>query len=261
MPYVPTLDAITVDKMLRGRTGPLLMQCAPISSDELTSYVVKLYGDVELEHRALARELFGALLGQVLGLTVPAMAVINVHEGLREGINDSVVKEKIRRSPGFNFGSKQVAGLPIFRYLQESQLQRGAEVFAFDMLIQNPDRRKGNPNMFQGSEDLVLFDHEMAFSYASPVMMVGGVPKPGVLERRDPVIKNHVLYNSLKGKSVRFDAFTARLQDLSGDVMDAIVDRLPKEWHTEELDSIRSYLLQVRDAAPRFKRSLQEVLA
>jgi hypothetical protein len=266
VPYVPRLDAISVDGVMRtGRTRPLLLHCASISNHELTPYVVKLYGDASLGHRCLARELFGTLLGQVFGFRVPRAAIIDVHQGLSQGVGEPAMREKIQRSPGLNFGSEYLQGAISFSYLPESHLQLAAEVFAFDMLIQNLDRRKGNPNMFQDCDGLIMYDHEMAFPYASPEMMVDGVPEPGVLDRGEPIIKNHALYDWLKkglkrGDTIKFDAFIDKLKDLSGDVMDAIVDRVPTGWRTEELLVIRSYLLQVRDRAPRFKRSLQEVL-
>jgi len=52
-----------------------------------------------------------------------------------------------------------------------------AEIFAFDVLAQNPDRRAGNPNLWARSNRLGVYDQEQAFSFLS-VPIVGGTPKP-----------------------------------------------------------------------------------
>jgi len=44
-------------------------------------------------------------------------------------------------------------------------MQDTTEIFAFDLMVQNPDRRKGKPNLLRKGDELAIFDHEMAFSF------------------------------------------------------------------------------------------------
>lgn len=45
------------------------------------------------------------------------------------------------------------------------QRDQAAAIFAFDLLIQNPDRHTVNPNLWTRSDRLVVYEHEQAFSF------------------------------------------------------------------------------------------------
>ncbi len=266
VPDAPTLHAMVIgETKTRGRTLPLVMQCGVLSDHALVDYVVKLYGSAEygdaaLGRRHLARELFGALLGQVMGYAIPAVAIISVDPRLADTGVPRDVADRLRNSPGLNFGSRLISnGQMILNFVPDDQVQQAAEVFAFDMLTQNPDRRREKPNMFQNSDGFTLFDHEMAFPYANPSMIIGGVSDPWDLNKFRP--QGHVLYNSIKGKVVRFDGFQSKLESVSDDVLGRIAAKIPAEWQTPEINTICSYIARARAGADRLVRSLQEVVA
>jgi hypothetical protein len=78
--------------------------------------------------------------------------------------------------PGQAVGVHFLRGLaPVNRILPvkgEAELADAVQIYAFDMLIQNPDRRGDNPNCGNFRGRLVAYDHEMAFSFLYPI--VGG---------------------------------------------------------------------------------------
>jgi len=260
---VATVEAVTIGQSLpSGASLPHIMTCASVAGNGdiiYTDYVVKLYADLPLGTPMLARELVGGLLGSILGFTVPAMAVVNVSADLVAQTDDPGLAAKIKRSAGYNFGSTLVPNPKIYQYIPDDYNQKAAEVFAFDMLIQNLDRNKRKPNMFQQHDRLILFDHEKAFLCARPEMLLGVIPEPWQFETLSP--EQHVLYPALKGTDRSFDGFIKRLESVTAEILETIISRIPVPWHSDELGRIQRHVLSAVRNAGRFKRSLQEVLA
>lgn len=263
---VPRVAALTVEEAkTSGRTLPVVMLCAPIAG-AADRYVVKLSGSVELGARSLARELFAALLASLLGLRVPDPAVVELSECVARACVDADMRGRLQRSVGPNYGSKLLSPAYIYHALPDDQTEAAADVFAFDVLLQNLDRRKGKPNLFQNPEGLVVFDHEMGFPYADPTMMIGGASAPWDLGRGDTLFTNHILFQPLRRRAnaVRFNQFIERLTQLTDDLLAEIVSQIPTEWTSAERPEMRNicaFVGRVRDNAARFERCLLEVLA
>jgi hypothetical protein len=222
-------------------------------------YVVKLYGDVPLGTAMLAREIFAGLLGTALGLNIPAMAIVNIAAELAEEADDLELATKVKRSTGYNFGSSYIPANATFRFIADNLRQAAADVFAFDMLIQNVDRTRLKPNMLQRPDELVIIDHEKAFMCARPQNLLGVIPKPWELETVVP--KNHLLFSELKGTPASFDEFALKLAAISQPTLDTIVAQIPSDWISDEIGHIQAHILAASANAEKFKRSVQEVLA
>lgn len=267
IPMVPYLNALTVeDEKASGRTRPIVMSCVSVDGVDAQQYVVKLRGAVELGVRALARELFAALLGHQLGLNVPEPAVVNISGQLAMSSPNGEVRKRLGDSVGSNYGSCVITPVYGFSFLPDDQIGAAADVFAFDVLLMNYDRRSEKHNLFLNPSGFVVFDHEMAFPYADPRMMIGGVPEPWKLQRMDKLFIGHLLYPWLKRKSnlVRFDGFVSRLRDMSNDVLFEIASRIPPEWTCDErpeMSNVCAFLAKARDNSSRLERCLLEVLA
>jgi hypothetical protein len=57
----------------------------------------------------------------------------------------------MRKSIGLNFGSKHLVDVsiwPVGQPIPQGALQAAANIFVFDALIDNVDRRYNNPNLF-----------------------------------------------------------------------------------------------------------------
>ena len=256
---VPILDAVAIDGVKEhGKTRPLSMLCSSPGGDEPIMFVVKLYGDMDLAHCRLARELYGALLGQILGMNIPPIAIINISSDFYTSVRDQALASRLRNSPGYNFGSRLVeqALMPPIS-VPPSHLQAAADTFAFDMLIRNVDRKPDKSNMFQSATGYILFDHEEAFPYARPHMWLGGLPEPWDLKE---TAQGHFFYKQLKGSNVQFDDFFAKLSLVSDDFWATIESRLPAEWQSDEIPNIRSYLQKACNNIDKMKRGLQEAI-
>ncbi len=47
---------------------------------------------------------------------------------------------------------------------------QAAHIFAFDALIQNPDRRYSNQNLLTRGNNIFVYDHELAFSFLEAIL-------------------------------------------------------------------------------------------
>ena len=180
IPPVPILEPDTLDGVKEhGKSKPLSMFCKSANSENNGSSVVNVYNDLPLKNAGLAREIYGSLLGQCLGFDIPSVAVINIPADYYRSVWEQPLADRLKHSPGLNFGSRTretnlLNPLPV----PQSHLQQAADVFAFDMIIQNPNRRLEKPNLFQTNAGYMLFDHEEALIYARPDIVVGGIPEP-----------------------------------------------------------------------------------
>ena len=71
-----------------------------------------------------------------------------------------------RRSNPVAFGSKHLppgyTSWPLGKSIPKDALVTAAEIFAFDVLIVNDDRRPENPNCLFSGSSLAIYDHEAA---------------------------------------------------------------------------------------------------
>lgn len=169
----------------------------------------------------------------------------------------------MRTSPGLNYGSQYAGpGVKIFDTLNNQSIDELVLIFCFDMLIWNTDRQIHNSNLLRKGEELILIDHEMAFVFSKPVTFLGGRPDPWEF-KNEPFARRHVFFSALKSKGdlINFNPFIDKLCELSDNIFGTMIDRIPDEWRTAEMDDLVAYLKRARDNANLMRRSLLEVLA
>lgn len=273
VPEIRTLTAqvLGIDPIKKsGVSWPLAILCHPINEQPIESFIVKLYSDVGLSDpnfgkRCLAKEIFAGFLGHIMGLSVPEMAIIDISNDFITNIESPIeIRNKLNASPGFNFGSKEIEkSIFNFTELPRSLQNRAAEIFAFDLIIGNSDRNNNKHNLFQGKEDFIIFDHEKAFYYSNPALLLGQNPKFW----EDPngnmaTVRSHLFYNELKGKGDRLNIsnFIENLSLLSEEILYNIIEQIPNEWKSGELDLIVNYLKDASLNALRIEQLLVEIL-
>lgn len=171
-------------KFESGRTKPPIFQCEDLQGNTVGEFVAKLSG-IDTGVTGLVRELIGSLMAQELGLMTPMPAIIEVDPAIAELIShkDSAVAEIVRRSGGLNFGSQVLVGgygvWPINKSVPAALRQSVSEIFAFDALVQNPDRRVDNQNLLCKGDEIFLIDHELAFSFLYHIRSTDGSVEAG----------------------------------------------------------------------------------
>ena len=238
--------------MSTGRNRPLLLGCENAASEKV-EVVVKFRGR-EMSARAQIAELVTAQLADDLGLQLPQAAVVNVPVGFDTIIADREAAKIVKGSPGLNFGSVHLgAGFttwPPGRNPVGAQRDQAVDIFAFDALIQNADRRAVNPNLWARSDKLGVYDHEQAFSFLA-VPIIGGVPKPWATAHQGNSFRffeQHVFYASLRGGRVDLGPFQAKLAALSDKHVQGYFDAVPSAWRegNDFGEAIAGYLHEAR---------------
>lgn len=273
VPSVPTCSAESyIDSFhASGRTAPILSSCRCEFDDEPHDFVVKLIGNNENREGSAVRELICSLLAHVLNLPTPPAAMIHISKEFIK-FSHNTQRAGIKESVGINFGSGFYRG--DYREgsaqstIKSENLYTAAAIFAFDLMVQNMDRRKSKPNLLQ-KDDYVMIDHELCFSNINE-NLIGGPPPIACweLERNDRLITDHFFYGNLKGSDGLLEhlkSFCRLVKLISEDTIDTIFSRIPPDWRSDKVESdlpkISDQLCIHSENPDEFLRFLQEVLA
>lgn len=260
---VPTIKVMTFVKAFRtGRTCPCLMICEDANGDGI-EVVVKLRTGSESSCTGLICELVASLLARDLDLPVPDPFLVDVDADFHEGIADADIAQRFQTSAGLNFGSRYLgpafASWPQLRRVPSAMRQVAADVFAFDLIVQNPDRRQEKPNLLCKDDHLVIFDHELAFSFLRAI-----VPDDYPWDGKGMAFAaNHIFYRELKGKDVSWDRLQGAFEAVDGKRIAMYSDGVPLAWRQESGDAtarIMNYLELATQNSKALFRKIREVL-
>jgi hypothetical protein len=235
-----------------------------LQGNDIGEFVVKLSG-IESGVTGLACELICSLLAQELSLMTPMPAIVEVDPAIAEliGRKDADVAKIIRRSGGLNFGSQVLVGgygvFPIGKFIPVSVKTLAAEIFAFDALVQNPDRRVDNQNVLWRGAEIFIIDHELAFSF---LYHIGPPTSPWRLDGKPfDFLKDHVFYKDLKGQEADLDRFQGAIEAVSDDDLAELIDQTPPAWDNGNVARISGHLKSLRDHAAEFVKQVKWRLA
>lgn len=248
-----------------GRTCPVLLG-AEDAEGKAVEVVAKLRGP-ELSVKAQIAELVAAPLAAHLGLDVPRAAVVDVAAGFDEIVPASLAPA-FRASRGANFGSVHLGTgfttWAVGRAPTGVLRDQAAEIFAFDLLVQNADRRSTNPNLWTRSGRVGVYDHEMAFSFLH-LPIIGGAPRPWVLADQAGAFRfmeGHAFYPALRGGKLNLGPFESRLAGLSDEVIQGLLEPVPAEWQQEHdlCAKTGDYLREAREERTAFLNFVNHLL-
>ena len=239
--------------MSTGRNRPLLLGCESAAGAKF-EVVVKLRGR-EMTQKAQIAELVTAQLADDLGLPVPQAAVVDVPAGFEAAVREAELAKLVKASPGLNFGSVHVgAGFTTWlpgRAPHGAQRDQAADIFAFDTLVQNADRRAATPNLWVRSDRIGVFDHDQAFAFLALPILRGGAPKPWAVAKHGDAfrfLEQHLFYASLRGGRLNLGPFQEKLGALTQKHIQGYLDAVPAAWRDESAfcDKIGDYLGEAR---------------
>jgi hypothetical protein len=250
--------------MENGRTSPAKFSCEGITPLVTSEYVVKLRGGLELRERGLVYELYASMLGSYFGLSCPRPAIVLIEKDLADGILEDFIGDEhkaqiVRNSIGLNFGTQLLTNLsawPVDKSIPGSMQTAAIKIFAFDALIQNPDRGFNNPNLGSRNDDLFVFDHETAFSFLFEIFPSS---TPWKLEREN-YLEKHVFANVLSEVPFPTD-FLNLLRGLSKDVTAYFAEQIPSVWKSSDLPKIEARLALMSEHAAEFAEEVIRRLA
>jgi hypothetical protein len=256
---VPQVTALIPHRSLpHGRTRPTIVE-AEDGDGNRHEVVVKLFRPEERGMNAAISELVCSLLGSRLGLRAPAPYLVAVPEGFHELVADPEARDRFRLARGLNFGSAYICGASTVSSDRSVPVEKRPEaggVFAFDCLVQNPDRRPDKPNLLEHNDGYWLIDHDMALAFVGEILIGGPISPWEPRALGSPAfsfLSKHLFTRALGGKEDSLDAFGETLSGLEPDEIGAILSQVPGEWWPDPgyRESLQDYLLSaVSSAAP-----------
>jgi hypothetical protein len=210
--------------------------------------VIKWRVGIESKETGLICELMAALLKDDLDLPVPKPFIVEVPPNLTIGDGKPELTAIAKKSVGLNFGSQKlpqgIGTWPKDKPIPVLLRQLAAEIFAFDVLIQNPDRRRDNPNLLWSGEEIFLCDHEQAFSFLMGV--IGW--KPPWTGHGMEFCREHVFFQQLSGLQPDWSRMTGALDALTDARLDEYIEAVPNEWrkNSKAAGGIADYLREAR---------------
>jgi len=243
-----------------GRNRPPILQC--LAGEDTFEFFVKLRNGKETSKSSLIFELLGAQLAERFGLKTPDPSIVLITREFCESLMDPQEREVLQKNIGANYGSKLLVGYGSSfsnERLTPAERFRAAEVFAFDALLQNPDRTRINPNLLIRGSDWRLIDHELAFSFSRDIGVSGW--GKDALPR---IMREHIFWGPLRGKEIALEKFEVRFHEITsrGDLNELFAE-LPRDWiagDEDVLEKIENHFKEVRKNFGEFMELVKRIL-
>jgi len=259
---IPTYKAIAVEQsaIITGSTKPSIMTVAEIKTNGIVGkYVVKVFKNMETEKTT--KEFYGNLLAREFDFKVPDCALIFVSSEIIEILKKNPIHQKSNLIAGYYYGSKLQEGR-IENYTETvdnpMELWEIENVFGFDALIFNNDRRHEKPNLFFIEDEVFLIDHELAFnsrffekSYQDLIKEKESYRKiidykHGAFERKHLFLE--ILRKKNASESLYFDTFNEYLQTINPDCLNVLRPFLTNAGiDVDDIEVIKEYLREVKN--------------
>ncbi len=137
-------------------------------------------------------------------------------------------------SVGLNFGSEGAAGgefqrgIPPEPRVPLALRELAAEIFAFDVIVQNYDRKADNPNLLWDRATILAIDHEGALG---PILRQG---QASLASLELDKFYDHVFYSAVSAKDAGYHRLRGALERLSPGRMEELLGEIPVQWQVGE---------------------------
>jgi hypothetical protein len=257
-----------VRRMGSGRTKPPLLDCER-AGGERVEVVAKLSGACGVH--GILREAIMALLGADLGLPVPEPVVVGLVDGFVDALprDQADLAQQMRASLFPTFGCCRLpSGFSVWsadREISDQAIEAAAEIFAFDALTLNADRRVKNPNCLWNGKVFAIFDHELALDSAQVGTFLLPAPwQPNGFAMLTQGDGEHVLFRGLKHRQPSLTRLQAAWHGISAERLEAYRGAIPREWLAQNVkasDDALAYLNSLRDHIDEAFDGVRGVLA
>lgn len=227
MTTITTVHAEHFERSLSGRNRAVLLGCAGPSGEQVTA-VVKLWHRLEQKENSYWVEWVAGILAAKLGVNVPPRLVVQVSPEMAQVLTEAL-EEDAKTSARPTFGTEYVSPVvPVTGdggALEEDLREAGAEIAAFDVFVDNIDRRLKNPNLLIDARPprrMLAFDHDLAFSSFLVPVFSSNWPLD--------ILRDHVLAGRFGSKKPDLQRIRAAIQGLTDVDLDALVAETPPIW-------------------------------
>lgn len=247
----------------RSRTKPAILTCERPDGSEV-EVMAKFSAFCEQGVVHLIREVIGACLAADLGLPISEPVIIDLSEEWIASVSDPAYRSRITRSTRAAFGSTLVGSQ--FSVWNKGVLLNGktqpiaAAIFAYDAIIQNPDRGIDNPNCLIAGDEFRIIDHELAFSHEQvlfwkPPWITGSLSalqQPG----------SHIFRDPLRNQTIDYAAIRSAWTAITDDRIVRYREAIPAEWgpDTSVVETALKLIQNARDHIDECLTEIQRVL-
>ncbi len=146
------------------------------------------------------------------------------------------------------------------RSIPEPMQQTAAQIYAFDLLVQNSDRRPENPNLQWRDHEFAIFDHEMALVTEGVLFWQPPWISGALATQRAP--QGHVLWPGLRGSHPDYSQLVDAWESIDDTRLSAYRTALPDAWFptTEEARTVDIALGFLRDLRDNLRPAVQEIM-
>lgn len=241
------LHAIVNDECFRGSNTEPLLVVAESPGGQRDKWVLKPAS--RLGSVGSLCELVGHRFARMVGLPVLDFDIVLVTEHSLANAPERV-RPQLARSLGPNFATRYTPGLIDLRVadqVPEDLRQVAIEIYGWDVLVDNADRRIDKSNLLGSDQALYAIDHEFVFSWLRAI----GSPDPSwVVDILYRLANDHFLCRHANRWGLPLVGLEAKLASLPSEVLRSITQDVPSPWRLGEgqqaLDSISSYLADVQ---------------
>ena len=221
--------------------------------------VVKCMGLPEITQRGLFCEYMGNVLAREVGVITPEPALVDVPAAFAESVNGSGEMRGfgLRIQPGIGVGCRFIPGLAPYipgGSLSEEERSQAANIYGYDLAVQNVDRRRDKPNCAWSGKALIAFDFEMCFSFLWTIVNTD----PWDL-RRANISGGHLFRPVLRGKTLDWSAFMTALSRLGPQRLDDLTEGMPNDWE-EHARRVKNHILGIVAHIGEFTTELRSTL-
>jgi hypothetical protein len=263
--FLPVVEALMPGEVLTsGTTQPNVIRGVCRKTLTKSDYVIKFIKAQRMSPEASARELVAAFIAMELDFNIPPPAIINVSPAFVEAMMGKPNFMVANNSLGYNFGNEYIKegyqALIRGQKIPVELFDRLQLLFAFDVLIGNSDRRVEKPNFLTNGKQELIFDHELAFSFALVLPFMRN-KKPWLMTTQEMEwIKDNYCYAILQGKDIDFSNFVAKLSVLTPAFWQKAFSLVPSEWQTDQLNEIQVHVEMILQNKDVFKTELNRIL-
>lgn len=244
-----------------GKTQPCLIDCID-QNNQSHEVIAKFSQNCEQKEFTLIIEAIASFLAADLNLPIPEPKLVNISAEFASTLPSTYIR--VSSKSFYAFGSSRLPSSyriftnPVASFTPE-QMQAASEIFAFDMVIKNPDRRISNPNCLTNGVSFAIFDHDL--SLRPKLLSFDLEPwEPDFLETWN--YEEHIFYKSLKQKTefINLEPFSDAWKAIDDKRLQAYQNALPFEWlkgNEENTEKILSLVANIRN---NIDPALSEVL-
>lgn len=262
---LPMIEAFSSSELFeRGTTLPMAIRGVDTTTGERGQFVVKFKNQNRMTRISTAFEYLGAWMANELNLNTVEAVCVNISEDFISTLAGRDGYKAAHQSSGSNFGSKYVPGImqiPTTGFkLTKKQINHAKQIFVFDLFIQNIDRGHQRPNVGLNDDRLIIYDHELAFSFLRMPQFLRN-KTPWVITPADFELYNkHFFYNYLKGLEMDFSSEVDALNCFNHDFWNSVERHIPAEFKVDELNEIKNCLLPFQKHRNEFAESIHKIM-